>query len=160
MLPTWSRDGRSLYFGSDRSGRWELWKQPASGGQATQLTWRGGLNAFESGEGQIYYSKGPSVAGIWRLPGEELVLDSVSAPRWGWYMGKKGIYYVEAVDADQPAEIRYFDLATKTSRLIGMTTAKPALGGTCLTVSPDEQWVAWAQVDRAGSDIILVEGFR
>src|SRR5947207_3253177 len=77
-----------------------------------------------------------------------------------WISGREGIYFVEAEDADQPADIRYFDIAKKTTRLIGRTSAKPALGGTCLTVSPDERWITWAQVDRAGSDIILVDGFR
>ena len=161
MLPTWSHNGRFLYFGSDRSGTWELWKQPTSGGQALQLTRQGGFNAQESVDGKsIYYSKGASIPGIWKLPGEELVLTSVSAPKWGWSPGDHGIYYVEADDADQPAEIRYFDFERRATRIVARTSGKPALGGTCISLTPDERWIAWAQVDRAGSDIILVERFK
>lgn len=37
--PRWSRDGRSLYFLSDRSGRNQLWRLPVSGfGEAEQVT--------------------------------------------------------------------------------------------------------------------------
>jgi Tol biopolymer transport system component len=162
MLPSWSADGKFLYFGSSRSGRWDLWKQPVSGGRAEQITRDGGFDAFETADGKyIYYSKGPMVPGIWRLPGEELVLPSASAPKWGWILGKSGIYFVDAAPGEeQPANIRFYDFATKATRLIGRTSAKPALGGTSISVSPDEQWIAWAQVDRAGSDIILVENFR
>jgi Tol biopolymer transport system component len=162
VLPTFSHDGKYLYFGSRRTGRWELWKQPVAGGRAEQLTTQGGFSAFESADGKsVYYSKGPGVPGIYKLPGEEKVLDSASAPRWGWFPGRHGIYFVDAATNEElPADLRYFDLETKTSRSIGKTTGKPALGGTGITVSPDERWIAFAQVDRAGSDIILVENFR
>ena len=33
-----SRDGRWLVFNSDRSGSWEIYKMPAIGGEAIQLT--------------------------------------------------------------------------------------------------------------------------
>jgi Tol biopolymer transport system component len=162
LLPSWSHDGTYLYFGSRRTGRWELWKQPVFGDRAEQVTTQGGFDAFESADGKVvYYSKGPATSGIWRLPGEQLVFDSASAPLWGWIPGRSGIYYVDATpNQESAADLKYFDLATKTSRVIGRTSAKPALGGTSISVSPDERWIAYAEVDRAGSDIILVDGFR
>jgi tricorn protease len=36
--PQWSPDGTTLYYMSDRSGAENLWKRPAAGGAATQLT--------------------------------------------------------------------------------------------------------------------------
>ena len=162
MLPNWSHDGDFLYFGSNRSGRWQVWKQPVSRDSAEQLTTEGGFSAFEMADGKtVYYSKSPSIPGIWKLPGEELAMPSASAPKWGWMPGRNGIYFIEpGPDEEQPAGIRYFDFATKKARLIGRTSAKPALGGTALSVSPDELWMAYAQVDRAGSDIILVQNFQ
>ena len=38
LTPVYSHDGRWIYFCSMRSGRWELWKMPAEGGEATQIT--------------------------------------------------------------------------------------------------------------------------
>lgn len=36
--PAWSPDGQTLYFVSNRTGRYDLWKVPAAGGASTQLT--------------------------------------------------------------------------------------------------------------------------
>jgi Tol biopolymer transport system component len=32
MAASWSADGESIYFASERTGRWEIWEQPAAGG--------------------------------------------------------------------------------------------------------------------------------
>ena len=52
VVPSWSRDGRWIYFASTRTGRLEVWKVPAAGGQAVQITKRGGFAAFESQDGK------------------------------------------------------------------------------------------------------------
>jgi len=74
-VPSWSKDGRWIYFASDRSGRWEVWRVPAPGGDALPVTHLGGFAAFESLDGKtLYYTKGLSVPGIWKVPtsgGEE-----------------------------------------------------------------------------------------
>ncbi len=36
-LPRWSRDGREVYFTSDRSGNWQVYKVAAAGGAATRV---------------------------------------------------------------------------------------------------------------------------
>jgi Tol biopolymer transport system component len=161
MLPSWSRDGKFLYYASNRSGKWQIWKQPVSEDGAEQVTKQGGFGAFEAADGTLYYSKSPSTPGIYKMPGEEMVLSSASAPKWGWTLSGSGIYFIEtSANEEGPAELRYFDFRTKASRAIGRTSAKPALGGTSVSVSPDERWIAYAQLDREGSDIILVQGFR
>jgi Tol biopolymer transport system component len=38
MQPAWSPDGSMIAFASDRSGNWDIWVIPASGGVATQVT--------------------------------------------------------------------------------------------------------------------------
>jgi Tol biopolymer transport system component len=41
--PVWSRDGSRIYFGSNRSGEWELYAAPSAGGEAKRLLARKGL---------------------------------------------------------------------------------------------------------------------
>src|SRR5207248_11032068 len=41
-VPSWSRDGRTIYFGSDRSGTLQLWKMNADGSSPQQITKTGG----------------------------------------------------------------------------------------------------------------------
>ena len=68
-LASWSHDGKSIYFGSDRSGEWQVWKMPAEGGNATQITQHGGAVAFESLDGRVvYYSKGRLETSLWMVP--------------------------------------------------------------------------------------------
>jgi Tol biopolymer transport system component len=33
LEPRWSRDGKWIYFSSDKSGRYEIYKVPANGGR-------------------------------------------------------------------------------------------------------------------------------
>lgn len=42
MLPRWSRDGKTIYFASERGGHWQLYTVPAGGGPAQRLR----TNAF------------------------------------------------------------------------------------------------------------------
>lgn len=37
MLPRYTRDGRTLYFASERSGNWQVYSMPAAGGAATRV---------------------------------------------------------------------------------------------------------------------------
>jgi Tol biopolymer transport system component len=85
-VPTWSRDGKSIYFSSNRTGRMELWKQDLGSGVAAQVTQHGGFSAVESYDGKyLYYVKFFS-PGIWRMPlsggDEERITDQPEA--WYW----------------------------------------------------------------------------
>ena len=45
--PSWSRDGRWIYFDSARTGEPQVWKIPASSGEAIQVTRDGGFAPLE-----------------------------------------------------------------------------------------------------------------
>src|SRR5262249_59416746 len=69
IVPSWSHDGQWIYFCSKRSGSFQIWKMPASGGPAIQITKQGGFDNVESPDGRfLYYAKGRGVPGIWRVP--------------------------------------------------------------------------------------------
>ncbi|MBV9676886.1 MAG: PD40 domain-containing protein [Acidobacteriaceae bacterium] len=55
FMPSWSPDGRWLYFKSQRSGSDQIWKIPAAGGAPVQLTRHGGSEAFASPDGKLIY---------------------------------------------------------------------------------------------------------
>jgi Tol biopolymer transport system component len=67
-MPSWSRDGTSVYFESLRTGRPEIWKAPATGDQAVQVTRNGGHLAFESADGRTLYCTKGEHAEIWQMP--------------------------------------------------------------------------------------------
>jgi hypothetical protein len=54
-MPSWSRDGRFIYYGSNRSGRYEIWRIGVADGAEKQLTDAGGFLPFESRDGLTLY---------------------------------------------------------------------------------------------------------
>ena len=167
IAPTWSRDGKWVYFCSAQGGTQQIWKIPASGGSAVQVTKRGGLFARESADGKyLYYSKTRSFGGLWKAPvdggAETLVLLAVKFGR-NFAVTDRGIYFmglaggnVRARGGDQAA-VQFFSFATGTARIV-LRTERPAYIG--LAVSPDERSLLYTQVDRQDSDLWLVENFR
>jgi dipeptidyl aminopeptidase/acylaminoacyl peptidase len=55
-FPSWSRDGRWIYFSSTRAGATpDIWRIPAEGGSAVRITYHGGVQARESPHGEYLY---------------------------------------------------------------------------------------------------------
>jgi Tol biopolymer transport system component len=157
VAPSWSRDGKWIYFGSDRTGAGQVWKMPAEEGQAMQVTKKGGVVAFESPDGTTIYHTKDSVRGLWKVPvegGEEtLVLKQVGRGYWlPWGLTVEGIYFYNA----DTKVIEFFSFATHKITQI----AKPEKAVESLAVSPDGRSILFAQMDRDESHIMLVENFR
>ena len=166
ILPSWSRDGQWIYYASDATGRWQLWRQKADGSSSPQqITREGGYSSMESHDGQdIYYSKGPAEDGLWRMPvtggDEQLVIRDLARNLWGqWALGRKRIYYVRSV---RPSgyELVALDKASGESKVLRTLTNHPVLYDGGLAVNDDETAVFHSRVDRAGSDVYVVEKFR
>jgi len=161
-VPRWSHDGRFLYFNSNRSGVQEIWRIPAEGGQPVAITTKGGSAAAQSEDGsRIYYAK-PTAPGIWSMPlkdglpaGEETHLPVPLVQQdWGnWALGRKGIYFVHRRRGTGDPAIEYFDFATNSTRLIYVMRKPPVWNAPGLALSPDEQSIAFAQVERDGVSI-------
>ena len=163
VVPSWSRDGRWIYFASDRSGEWQVWKMQSAGGPAVQVTHHGGYGGFESVDGKLlYYAKGNTVPGIWRIPtagGEEIeVIASLEPGYWGyWGLVENGIYYL---DTTAKPGIAFFNFAThRTTRMFDLEN-RPAREAAGLAVSRDGRTILYTQLDALSRDIVLVENFR
>ncbi len=171
FLPSWSRDGRWIYFCSNRSGdRQQIWRMPAEGGQAVRVTKNGGFEALVSPDGKtLYYSKLDRIdptsgsAHLWRVPvegGEEtLVFDRAIYPRY-WALTERGIYFVPSDWSPSPS-IEFLSFATgKVTQIVALE--KPPVRWVLpgLSISPDGRWILCALVEQDTSDIMLVENFR
>ncbi|HEU0179219.1 MAG TPA: winged helix-turn-helix domain-containing protein [Blastocatellia bacterium] len=165
VAPSWSRDGKWIYFGSTHSGSMQVWKVPADGGQAAQVTRHGGFEGFESTDGKyFYYAKGRAVPGIWQVPvagGEEtLLLDHHNAGYWRlWTVVEKGIYFATADEPSHPV-IEFFNFATGKVAQVATLDKPISRFYPGLIVCPDRRWLLFTQMDQGGSDIMLAEGFR
>lgn len=150
-LPSWSNDGKWIC-------RDEIWKRPAQGGKAVQLTHNGGWAAFESHDGQSLYFNKSDNSGLWVLPlrgGEEKQL-----LKSAWFVNfavvDDGIYYMPAPAPDGSTSVRFHSFATGKDEEIAPIN-KPYQG---LAVSPDRKTILYGTPVRYGSNIMVVDNFR
>jgi Tol biopolymer transport system component len=160
MIPSWSHDGKWIYFTSKRrTGRPEIWKRPNSGGGAIQVTRDGGTMAFESFDGEsLYYMKRDVKPILCRSrldgSGEAAIAEDVVAR--GYAVTQDRIYYFRR-EPDGHATLRSLTPATGENAPIATITKTLHLG---LSVSPDRKNALFTQIDREGSSLELLEDFH
>jgi len=162
VRPSWSWDKRFIYFASNRSGDWQVWKVAVEGGTALPVTKQGGREAFESPDGKVvFYTKDREVFGLWQAPtggGEEVkILDQVTQSYWA--VVKQGIYFINTQAKPHPVLEFYSFTTSKTTRVATIEKAQ-LWGRHGLAVSSDGQRILLVQLDQLESDIMLVENFK
>jgi DNA-binding winged helix-turn-helix (wHTH) protein len=120
-VPSWSRDGKFIYFASSRGSGWDedqVWKVPADGfGKPFQVTRQGGFAPYESVDGQtLYYAKSRyQNPEIWQIPangGTESRVPLLLPSTWAsWALTNKGILLLSGYTG-QVSELQYYDFAT------------------------------------------------
>ncbi len=121
VRPSWSHDGKWIYYGSDQADRkWEIWKLPIAGGPAIRITQGGGREAFEAADGRsVFYAKAEQ-NGIWRVPtdgGEEIaVTDGGRQGMWAVLPGDRLLLTAGGRNQDESHSevvLERFDLAIR-----------------------------------------------
>jgi Tol biopolymer transport system component len=159
-VPSWSRDGRFVYFTSDRGGARDVWRVPAAGGEEERVT-RGGAahGARESMDGKELFFKrkdGPGPLVAMRLPtGPERTLVKCVGGGWGFALGAAGVYYPGCANGDPPLHL--FDPATGRDRVLGTLDDYVPMR---ITVSPDGKTILYSKSVSEGADLMLIESFR
>ncbi len=165
IVPSWSADGRWIYFDSDRTGSQQIWKTTANGEKTLQVSRTGGFESFESADGKVLYFSKMGRRGLWRVsveggketPVPELA-DAADGLRY-WSGSRSGIYFVTQEGSSHPL-LSFFDFHTRRIQPLRSLAKPPVQGMPGLSVSPDEQWILYAQVDQDSSNIMLLENFR
>jgi Tol biopolymer transport system component/DNA-binding winged helix-turn-helix (wHTH) protein len=164
-VPSWSADGKWIYFHSESlepTGRDALYRVSPQGGTPERMAQARGIGAQESRDGRLlYFAAGERDAVMYVLniaTGEERALAGM--PKLGigsdWVLSSKGIFFV---DFGQQPGIDFFDFSLhRVTKRIPLDKQPTLWGG--LSLSPDETWIAYSQVDVASSHLMLVEGFR
>jgi len=160
--PTWSRDGKWIYFSSDAKGQPEIWKVRPEGGTPVQVTSTGGAYAIESPDGKfLYYSprQYPRPVSLWRIPVEGgpavKILDTLER-HLNFTVAAQGIYFAEQPVAGA-VSISFYRFATRAIERLA-SPAKPLSFG--ISLAPDGSRLLFSQIDQQGSDLMLVEKFR
>jgi len=166
FLPSWSQDGRSIYFTSNRGEKvYQIWKQAIKdgtpAGSPSQVTRDGGFGAGETVDGKLLLYTKRSGPGIWAIPphggAETRIWGGPGPDNWSnWAVTKSGIYFF-APEIGQPPKIEYLDFETKRLSQIGRLE-KPSFYG--LAVSPDGGTLLYSQWDRNEHQILVMEHFH
>jgi eukaryotic-like serine/threonine-protein kinase len=165
QVPSWSRDGKWIYFGSNRSGRPEVWRALASGDDAEQITTSGGEYPFESWDRHtLYYLrpiKGALTLFAMPLPrGAERPLN-LQVAYWNYVPVEHGLYYMPPRQGQRPPftwEVRFLDTATGQNRLVH--SVRLADGSPGLTVTKDGRTVVIGGAAMVTQDLMRIENFR
>ena len=168
-VPSWSGDGRWIYFGSTRAGVIaDIWRISPNGGEAIRLTHNGSFEPRESPDGRylFYLDRPPAglavggTARLMRLPlgggHEEPVLEGVRP--FLWSVTDTGIVFVtreadfDAIDVYRFSDQRVTRVGRLGFRIPGIYTH--------MTVSRDGRWALATKMVRFDSDLMRLDNFR
>ncbi len=164
ITPSWSRDGRHLYFTSNRTGRREVWRVAAAGGTEEQLTRGGGCTPHESRDGRtLYYMKVDSDGPLVARPtggGEERPISSCIS-QWSYAVGPEGVFHVDCGTSEAPPAfrrvLRHWNASTGEDRPVATFEADYLAG---LAASPDGRTILYGQSPWGTGDLMMIENFR
>jgi Tol biopolymer transport system component len=174
--PEWSRDGKRIYYASDISGRPEIWKIPAAGGEPVQLTMQGGLDPRESPDGRSVYFLEPTGSPWATTRLKRVSVEGGNAStvlsglrRGAWDVVDTGIVFLTGSpalwpDPATPDALELYSFKDERIRRLGelpfLVTGRGWSPPRVLTVSPDGRWVVVSHQDHWARDIVVADNYR
>jgi Tol biopolymer transport system component len=160
VVPSWSRDGTAIYFCSNRTGRYEVWKKNLTTGLEMQITHHGGFAPSESYDGSTLYYTRFDGAGIWSMPvqggDERKVTDAPHLGYWGHFaLTDTGIYLLDTEYAAGPT-ILFYRFQSHELVPVMTLTENPLPWGANLSASRDGKTLLFAEY-KVTRSITMVE---
>jgi hypothetical protein len=150
--PTFSSDGRWMYFTSSRSGSSQIWKSLLDGTSPQPVTRLGGAYVLGIKNDVLYYEKNDS---LWKASlsqaSESLMLPGVFVRNS--VIATNGIY----VSPPGSRVLRYLNFSTGAVN-DAITLEQPMSAG--VSLSADERYLILTQMESRGSDLMMIENAR
>jgi Tol biopolymer transport system component/DNA-binding winged helix-turn-helix (wHTH) protein len=159
--PSFSWDGRWIYFDAsdEQSG---VWKVPAAGGTAIQLTHNHADLPQESVDGArvFYVDDGARLMSVSATGDDEREMKAVdvSGDSDNWTPARNGVYFIDGRTI--PISLKLLNLRTGRLRKIADLPGQLRYWGSSPSVSADGRTLTFAVNSQMTGDIMLVEGFR
>jgi Tol biopolymer transport system component len=159
--PSWSRDGRFIYFDTTRGGALEIWKRDLKTKQNQIIATAGFQVGIESPDGRRLFYQENEHRHLWVSDpdgGSPRQLPEVHpSPDLDWAPTGSSIYFASTTPTGG-ADILAFDLSTDKLRKLGHVGQNLAPGTPSLVVSPDGQTLLYSAIDNSSSEIKLRRG--
>ncbi len=164
---SWSEDGKSLLYGVDQAGSWDIRRRYLLGGKTSLVIAGGAITAQESDDGDFLFFTRLGKSGLWSvaldgdgqmMAGERphLVLGELSSQdRHNWALGQGKIYWV--LRTGGPAMLAVTDLASGYSSLLTELAGMTSNG---LAVSPDGSLILYPKTGPMEGDLMVSEGLK
>ncbi|CAM2064337.1 PD40 domain-containing protein [Sulfidibacter corallicola] len=156
VAPFWASNGW-IYFGSNRSGDWQIWRKHPETDELEPVTTQGGFRCVEGvRDGRLYFHKRDD-RGIWSMPlaggpASCVVADLDPVNGMDWIPGHEGIYYVRD-RGRRGLELAFHEFSkTQVTRTYPIFMLSPYPG---LSLSPDGSRILIGRVEAYQSDLIL-----
>jgi hypothetical protein len=153
---SWSHDGKSVYA----EWRGGIWKFTPGKDPLALTSHMGGSGPMESPDGKFVYYRFRRT--IWRVPAGGGAEEEVMSP--DMFIAAiepvpKGVYYM-GWESRRRVAIGFYDFAAKkSSDVLALNDAEISRNAT-FDVSPDGRYLLYPKIDRAETDVVLVENFR
>jgi Tol biopolymer transport system component/DNA-binding winged helix-turn-helix (wHTH) protein len=157
ISPSWSANGDYLFFASQQSGDWQIWRLEIKSQQLTQMTNEGGLTVKASNDNRyIYYNKQKEI-GLWQLDLKTNVtkrlFDYDRESFWPDYFPvKNGGYYV--VYDNSVKKLKYYSFANASTRTLYDI---PGQWGSQFSINADESKIAFENFSAIESNIQRID---
>ncbi len=153
--PTWSRDGRWIYFCSLRTGQDRVWKQRPDTGEAVQLTQLAYIDPRESADGRTLYLQRRN---LWRMPvggGTPEAVPELANFFLGRYWNLAGdtVYFVRQDELLH--KLQSFNLTTRKFQEFTVIPHQLLVGTPGISVDPDRHWLLVVERSQRRSTIML-----
>jgi Tol biopolymer transport system component len=153
--PTWSHDGHSIYFNSNRGGNLQIFKRSLQTGEVEPIGPPDTNESVESDDGRfLVFTTGAYE--VWRCRSdgtgvERLLTGLRPEPGLDWSLAHDGVYF--ASHQGEQTGLFFYRFSDRTIRKIGSPEKPFAPGTPSLCVSPDGKWLVFSQLDHVSSDI-------
>jgi Tol biopolymer transport system component len=165
--PSWSRDGRSIYYTANQGNGLDIWRVGVGDGRKQRVTDEGDAwRPDESGDGSsvVYNVRGALHAVPVTGGRPRQIVSCVTG--WAAATRSANIYYAacgagmhRGWAAINPA-LHVINVVTGRDRVLGTLEKLATYSGTDLAVPPDETFVVYDRLLREGHDLMLIENFR
>ncbi len=159
-VPSFSRDGRWVYFSSDRGGTRDVWRISAGGGTEERVTKGsadfGGIESFDGGFLFFTRSQGHGLFALSLATGAERKLADCVAGFYNFDVAVDGVYYPACSNEGPDSVLHRVDPRTGEDRALG----KLEMFTHRLAVSPDGRTIVYTKAVSDGADLMLIENFR
>jgi Tol biopolymer transport system component len=163
-LPTWSHDGRWIYYRQDRPTSHNIVRVSADGSSSQQLTKSGALYPIESWDGtRLLFTTTEETSPLYAMPsagGEEQRMIECVMSRALAVTPPNNLYYLGCTPGAEPVPVHKRDLTTGRDEVVGTIDKGPRNVVLGLAVSPDGKTILYARFVAGGSHLMMLENFH